>query len=149
MVKECRFIRANGLKCQSPALRGAHFCYFRARTRVIVPRRRFRSTVPDSRPTFRGSFAPLFPRSLLFYSLLPTPYSLRFCSLVRWFPRFLCPGACPERSRRISTSLGPSVPKSLSPEVPVFTPPPYASGTHPHPFSRPHPPMPFCETVKL
>ncbi|MGA3035435.1 MAG: STAS domain-containing protein [Terracidiphilus sp.] len=39
MFKECRFIKANGLKCQSPALRGSPFCYFHARTRVVVPRR--------------------------------------------------------------------------------------------------------------
>jgi hypothetical protein len=40
MYKECRFIKANGLKCQSPALRGCPFCYFHSRTRVVVPRRR-------------------------------------------------------------------------------------------------------------
>jgi hypothetical protein len=40
MFEECRFIKANGLKCQSPALRGSPFCYFHARTRVVVPRRR-------------------------------------------------------------------------------------------------------------
>ena len=39
MFKECRFIKANGLKCQSPALRGSPFCYFHVRTRVVVPRR--------------------------------------------------------------------------------------------------------------
>jgi hypothetical protein len=39
MYKECRFIKANGLKCQSPALRGSPFCYFHSRTRVLVPRR--------------------------------------------------------------------------------------------------------------
>ena len=38
MFKECRFIKANGLKCQSPALRGSPFCYFHSRTRVVVPR---------------------------------------------------------------------------------------------------------------
>jgi hypothetical protein len=27
----------------------------------------------------------------------------------------------------------------------AFYPTPYASGTHPHPFSRPHPPMPFVK----
>jgi hypothetical protein len=40
MYKECRFIKANGLKCQSPALRGACFCYYHARTRVVFPRRK-------------------------------------------------------------------------------------------------------------
>lgn len=40
MYTECRFIKGNGLKCQSPALRGSPFCYFHARTRVVVPRRR-------------------------------------------------------------------------------------------------------------
>ncbi len=39
MLKECRFVKANGLKCGSPALRGSPFCYFHARTRVYVPRR--------------------------------------------------------------------------------------------------------------
>jgi hypothetical protein len=41
MFAECRFIKGNGLKCQSPAMRGSPFCYFHARTRV-VPRRRLR-----------------------------------------------------------------------------------------------------------
>jgi hypothetical protein len=40
MYTECRFIKANGLKCQSPALRGWAFCYFHARPRVLPPRRR-------------------------------------------------------------------------------------------------------------
>jgi len=40
LVPECRFIKANGLKCQSPALRGSAFCYFHARNRVVAPRRR-------------------------------------------------------------------------------------------------------------
>lgn len=39
MFKECRFVKPNGLKCGSPALRGSPFCYFHARTRVYVPRR--------------------------------------------------------------------------------------------------------------
>ena len=47
MFKECRFIKANGLKCGSPALRGSPFCYFHARTRVVVPRRRRR---PNEEP---------------------------------------------------------------------------------------------------
>ena len=43
MYTECRFIKANGLKCHSPALRGSPFCYFHARTRVVVVPRRRRS----------------------------------------------------------------------------------------------------------
>ena len=39
MYKECRFIKPNGLRCQSPALRQCPFCYFHSRTRVLVPRR--------------------------------------------------------------------------------------------------------------
>ncbi len=38
MYKECRFVKPNGLKCGSPALRGSPFCYFHARNRVYVPR---------------------------------------------------------------------------------------------------------------
>ena len=40
MYQECRFIKSNGLKCQSPAMRGSQFCYFHGRTRVYVPRSR-------------------------------------------------------------------------------------------------------------
>ena len=40
MFKECRHIKANGLKCQSPAMRGSPFCYFHARVRVYVPARK-------------------------------------------------------------------------------------------------------------
>jgi hypothetical protein len=36
--KECRFIKTNGLKCHSPAMRGSVFCYFHARTRIYVSR---------------------------------------------------------------------------------------------------------------
>jgi hypothetical protein len=39
MFKECRFVKPNGLRCGSPALRGSPFCYFHARNRVYVPRR--------------------------------------------------------------------------------------------------------------
>jgi len=38
MYQECRFIKSNGLKCQSPAMRGSQFCYFHGRTRIYVPR---------------------------------------------------------------------------------------------------------------
>ena len=38
VYKECRFIKANGLKCQSPAMRGSCFCYFHARKHVYVAR---------------------------------------------------------------------------------------------------------------
>ena len=40
--QECRFIKGNGLKCQSPAMRGSQFCYFHGRTRIYVPRPRSR-----------------------------------------------------------------------------------------------------------
>jgi hypothetical protein len=40
MLKECRRIKANGIKCQSPAMRGSPFCYFHARVRVYVPARK-------------------------------------------------------------------------------------------------------------
>jgi hypothetical protein len=42
MYTECRFIKSNGLKCQSPAMRGSQFCYFHGRTRIYVPRPRSR-----------------------------------------------------------------------------------------------------------
>ena len=42
MYQECRFIKSNGLKCQSPAMRGSQFCYFHGRTRIYVPRPRSR-----------------------------------------------------------------------------------------------------------
>ena len=38
IVPECRFIKPNGLKCQSAALRGSSFCYHHARIH-ISPRR--------------------------------------------------------------------------------------------------------------
>jgi hypothetical protein len=37
-VAECRFIKPDGLKCQSVAMRGSPFCYHHARIRVS-PRR--------------------------------------------------------------------------------------------------------------
>ena len=40
MYTECRFIKSNGLKCQSPAMRGSQFCYYHGRTRIYVPRPR-------------------------------------------------------------------------------------------------------------
>jgi hypothetical protein len=38
MIKECRFIKTNGLKCHSPAMRSSCFCYFHGRTRICVSR---------------------------------------------------------------------------------------------------------------
>ena len=40
VVRECRFIKTNGLKCQSPAMRGSQFCYFHGRTRICAARPR-------------------------------------------------------------------------------------------------------------
>ena len=39
-VKECRHIKANGLKCHSPALRGFPYCYFHSRSRYLAPARK-------------------------------------------------------------------------------------------------------------
>jgi len=36
MIKECRYIKTNGLKCQSPAMRGSQFCYFHGRKHIYV-----------------------------------------------------------------------------------------------------------------
>jgi hypothetical protein len=52
MFKECRHIKANGLKCQSPAMRGSPFCYFHARVRVCVPARK--PAVPGDRSSSLG-----------------------------------------------------------------------------------------------
>ena len=57
MYRECRFIKANGLKCQSPALRGAQFCYLHARTRVVVPRRRCFADRPLELPQLENADA--------------------------------------------------------------------------------------------
>ena len=45
MVSECRHVKTNGLKCQSPAMRGSQFCYFHSRTRIYAPRPRSRDKV--------------------------------------------------------------------------------------------------------
>ncbi len=63
MYKECRFIKANGLKCQSPALRGWPFCYFHGRTRVVAPRGKglaekpFELTPPENPDAFRAALS--------------------------------------------------------------------------------------------
>lgn len=35
MFKACRHIKTNGLRCQSPAFNGGHFCYYHSRTRTV------------------------------------------------------------------------------------------------------------------
>ena len=40
IAKECRHIKANGLKCHSLALRGFPFCYFHSRSRYPAPARK-------------------------------------------------------------------------------------------------------------
>ena len=50
MYQECRFIKSNGLKCQSPAMRGSQFCYFHGRTRIYVPRPRSREKALELPP---------------------------------------------------------------------------------------------------
>ncbi len=55
MVNECRFIKTNGLKCGSPALRGSQFCYFHGRRRIYLsprPRRQPREE-PINLPVLR------------------------------------------------------------------------------------------------
>jgi len=54
MFMECRFVKANGLKCQSPAMRGSSFCYFHARTRAITSRCRRRNEDALTLPELNG-----------------------------------------------------------------------------------------------
>ena len=35
MYMECRHIKPNGLRCESPALRGGHFCYYHSKIHTI------------------------------------------------------------------------------------------------------------------
>jgi hypothetical protein len=51
LYEDCRFIKSNGLKCQSPAMRDSQFCYFHGRTRIYVPRPR--SSDPLQLPTLQ------------------------------------------------------------------------------------------------
>jgi hypothetical protein len=54
MIKECRHIKTNGIKCQSPAMRGSCFCYFHGRTRIYVappPKRQKFEMPPLAEPT--------------------------------------------------------------------------------------------------
>jgi len=50
MLKECRHIKPNGLKCGSPALGGSPFCYFHARTPLPAPRRKPQADEPLQLP---------------------------------------------------------------------------------------------------
>jgi hypothetical protein len=53
-IAECRFIKPNGLKCQSVAMRGSLFCYHHARVRVSPRRpRRNKEAVLDL-PSLNG-----------------------------------------------------------------------------------------------
>jgi hypothetical protein len=54
-VNECRFIKANGIKCQSPALRGFPFCYFHSRSRYPAPRRKPTADQPIELPHLENS----------------------------------------------------------------------------------------------
>ncbi|MGB7266481.1 MAG: hypothetical protein WBC92_13270 [Terracidiphilus sp.] len=35
MYLTCRHIKTNGLRCESPALKGGHFCYYHSKTRIV------------------------------------------------------------------------------------------------------------------
>ena len=35
MYRLCRHVKANGIRCQSPALTGAHFCYYHSKVHTI------------------------------------------------------------------------------------------------------------------
>ena len=50
MLKECRHIKPNGLKCGSPALGGSPFCYFHARMSPPAPRRKPQADEPLQLP---------------------------------------------------------------------------------------------------
>jgi hypothetical protein len=104
-------------------------------------------------------FCSLFPCSLgpLFHVFLTTNhYALTtaflttdHCSLTTGFPVFLTTNHYPlitalhplPPTPRGVPLFRPSVPKSLSPEVPVFTPPPHAADPTP-PYAETHPPYP-------
>jgi hypothetical protein len=100
---------------------------------------------PASRRLSCGRPRPHFPRSLFPCSPF-TVYDPRFASSLVHFS--LIHFFTPSHLHSFTSSTAPLLFCSLI-TVPCFYPTPHASGTHPHPFSRPHPPMPFCETVKL
>jgi hypothetical protein len=47
MYMKCRHIRTSGLPCDSPALRGGHFCYYHSQLRVhaAIPDRKYKPIV--------------------------------------------------------------------------------------------------------
>ncbi len=59
-VAECRFIKPNGLKCQSVAMRGSPFCYHHARVRVSPRRPRRNKEAVLNLPSLNGDAA-VFP----------------------------------------------------------------------------------------
>jgi hypothetical protein len=65
--QECRFIKSNGLKCQSPAMRGSQFCYFHGRTRIYVQRPRSRE--PLQLPALENQAAIHFALNEVFQAL--------------------------------------------------------------------------------
>jgi hypothetical protein len=105
------------------------------------------------------------------YRLLATGYWLQAtpCFLAPFLPAFLFPVrrftsslVHPSTSsllHQFTSSLSPEVPMSLCPRfnlsgmcpvrTPASFPHPPTLCTPPSPFARPHPLMPFCETVKL
>ena len=53
MYRECRHVKPNGLRCGSPALRGALYCYFHAKLHSV----RLDLPVPENRAAIRKSVA--------------------------------------------------------------------------------------------
>ena len=41
MFMACRHIKTNGLRCESPALKGGHFCYYHSKTHTVAADVRF------------------------------------------------------------------------------------------------------------
>jgi len=78
------------------------------------------------------------------YWLLPAFLIPDHCSLTTGFPAFLTTNHYP-----LITGFRAFLTTNHYPLITAFYPTPPCLRTHPHPFLRPHPPMPFCETVKL
>ncbi len=117
MYKECRFVKPNGLKCGSPALRGSPFCYFHARNRVYVPRRlntgeKVFAVPPLVTPTaFTRRSAPSFRHSPAVRSILSAAAS---CSTRFRSPRRISK-PCPRWHRTLHRSVRPPAPDPWTP----------------------------------
>ncbi len=82
MFEECRHIKANGLRCKSPMLRGQPYCYFHARLHSLARASKSSPNKPIKLPAPEDSASIQLALAQVFNQLAASPLDSRRAGLI-------------------------------------------------------------------